>query len=199
MPAIAKFTGGITSPHAARAIGLIWREELDTLYKNKLESSLKQDLPGHYKDTVEQQFVGIGLNIQMRVYSNAEGIKQIEEGRPPGGKVKRRKILAWVRKKNLGARAVSVRTRRSLSIGIKPSFDRKAGKLRSPAKTLRNIEVGISYAISKNIEREGLPRNTGFKPSHNLRVFENLKQKHAADIQATRDRAGERIAAYLNQ
>lgn len=198
MPISTKITGGITSPYAGREIGRIWREELDNLYKNTLEPSIKEDLPGHYKETVKQRFVGVGLDIRMEIYSNAEGIKQIEEGRPPGGGVNRKKILAWIRKNNIGARAVSVKTRRSLSIGITPTFDRKAGKLRSRAKTLRNIEIGLSYAISNEIRREGLPRQTGFKPSHNLRVFENLKEKHAAEIQATYTKANERMVLFLS-
>lgn len=198
MPITVKYTGGLTTPVAARNIENIWREELDALFTNTLEPSLKHDLPGHYKDTINQRFVGRGLDLRMEVYSNAEGIKQIEEGRPPGGGVNRKKILAWVRKKNLGAKAVSIKKRRSLTVGIKPTFDRKAGKLRSRAKTLRNLEISISYAVSAAIRRDGLPRDTGFKPSHNLRLFEQLKQKHAAEIQAMHLKAGERIVLYLS-
>jgi hypothetical protein len=193
-----RITGGIVSPYAGRQIATIWREEMDRLSKNTLEPSLKQDLPGHYKETVKQKFVGVGLDIRMELYSNAEGIKQIEEGRPPGGRVKVSKILKWVKKKNLGAKAVNRITRRSLSIGIKRIFDRKAGKLRSRAQSLAAKELGIAIAISINIEREGLPRPTGFKPSHNLRVFEGLKQKHAAAIQATHSTISARVADFLN-
>jgi hypothetical protein len=198
MQILTNITGGITSPYAGREMAKIWREEMDALSKNTLEPSLKTDLPGHYKETVKQKFVGVGLNIRMEIYSNADGIKQIEEGRKPGGKVNVGKILKWVRKKNIGARAVNRITRRSLSIGIRRTFDRKAGKLRSRAQSLAAKELGIAIAVSINIQREGLPRQTGFKPSHNLRLFEMLKQKHASEIQATHGVISTRVAAILN-
>jgi hypothetical protein len=199
MPIVTTLTGGLTSPFAARLIGNVSREAYEKLADDILLPSLRSELPGHFGKTVKKKITGQGLNVQMSIYSDAPGIKQIEEGRPAGKKAPPIKVLLkWVQKKGLGARAQSVKTRRSLAVGIRRSFDKKAGKLRTRVKSLLVAQRGIAFAIGRNIAREGLPRNTGFPPSHNLRKFENLKQNHAAEINASTSAMQERIAAILN-
>jgi hypothetical protein len=199
MPIVTTLTGGLTSPYAARLIGNVSREAYEKLADDILLPSLRSELPGHFGKTVKKKITGQGLNVQMSIYSDAPGIKQIEEGRPAGKKGPPLKaILKFVQKKGLGARAQSVKTRRSLAVGIARSFDRKAGKLRTRTQSLLARQKSIAFAISRNIAREGLPRNTGFPPSHNLRLFENLKSNHASEVNASTIAMQERIAAILN-
>lgn len=196
MPITTKFTGGLTTRYAARLIGNVARQTYEKLADDVLLPSLQKSLPGHYGKTVKKKITGEGLNVQMVIYSNEKGIKQIEEGRPAGGKRPPPKVLLkWVQKKGLGAKAQSVKTRRSLAVGIKRTFDRKAGKLRTRRQSLLARQKSIAFAIGVNIQREGLPRNTGFPSSHNLRLFENLKQNNAAAYNASLKAMEERIAA----
>jgi hypothetical protein len=60
------------------------------------------------------------------------------------------------------------------------------------------IQKGIAFAIRQRIAQEGLPRKTGFAPSHALFLFRDLKEKHADEINAAIATLGQKIAALLN-
>lgn len=199
MPIASKLTGNLTSPYAARLIGNVARESYEKLADDVLLPYLQKELPGHFSKTVKKKITGQGLNVQMVIFSNEKGIKQIEEGRPPGGKRPPPKVLLkWVQKHGIGAKAQSVKTRRSLSVGTKRTFDKKKNRLRTRVQSLLVKQKSIAFAIGIRIQREGLPRNTGFEPSHNLRLFENLKQNNATEYNAALNAMQERIAAILN-
>jgi hypothetical protein len=198
MPINTNFTGNLTSRYAARLIGGVAREAYTKLADDVLLPSLRKDLPGHFSKKVNKRITGRGLDTQMVIFSNEPGIKEIEEGRKPGGNVNINAIIRFVRKKGLGGNALSVKTRRALTIGIPRSRERATGKLRTRAKSLAAKQKSIAFAIATMIKREGLPRNTGFPPSHNLRLFENLKAKHAAEVNAAITSMQDRIAQILN-
>lgn len=199
MPITTKFTGNLTSPYAARLIGNVARESYARLADDTLLPALRTDLPGHFGKTVKKKITGQGLAVQMTIFSNADGIKQIEEGRPANQTPPPvRAILKWVKRKNIGAKALSIKTRKPLSVGIKRIRERKTGSLRSAAKSLQAKQLGIAIAISKRIGKEGLPRQTGFPPSHNLRLFETLKEDHATEINAALALMQSKIADILN-
>jgi hypothetical protein len=192
-------TGNLTTPYAARRIGNVAHDAYERLADNELLPYLRRELPGHYKEKVKKKITGQGLNTQLVIFSNEKGVKQIEEGRPAGKKAPPFKAInKWVQKHNLGARAVSPKTRKSLSAGIRRSFDRKAGKLRTRTQSRQAMEKSITIAIQRNIAKEGLPRRTGFKPSHALFLFRDMKQNNAAAVNASNVAMQDGIARILN-
>ncbi len=200
MPITAKFTGGLTSPYVADIIGNVAREEYARLADEVLIPDLREALPGHYGATVKKSITGRGLNVQMRIYSTAPGIKQIEEGRRPGARMPPLSVLLkFVQKKGLGANLMSVKSRRSLSFGIKRSRNRKTGQLRSRSKSLLAKQKSIAFAIGILIQKRGLPDpNSKFKPSHNLKLFATLKDRKAGEIDQMRALMRAKVTNSLN-
>lgn len=197
MSITSKLTGNLTTPYAARLIGDVAREHYTRLADDTLLPALRRDLPGHFGKTVKKQIAGRGLATQMAIGSADPAIKYIEEGRDTGKPPPIRALLKWVKKKMLGVKAQSAKTRRPLTVGIERSRDRKTGKLRTRGQSLAARQKSIAYAISRDIAREGLPRKTGFPPSHALFLFRDLKQTHAQAINAMTLSMEGRIASVL--
>lgn len=198
MPIVSKLTGNLTTPYAARLIGSAARDIYDDLAKNTLLPYLRRELPGHFKEKVGSRITGQGLNTQLVIYSNERGIKQIEEGRAPGKQPPPNVLLKWVQKHGLGANAQSIKTRRSLAVGVRRIRNTKTGKLRTKVQSLLVRQKSIAFAIGRNIAKEGLPRNTGFKPSHALFLFRDMKQNNATEVNAATLAIQAKIVAILN-
>lgn len=198
MPIVSKLTGNLTSPYAARLIGGVARDTYEALAKDTLLPYLRRELPGHYKEKVSSRITGKGLDTQLIIYSNERGVKQIEEGRNPGKAPPAKVLLKWVQEKGLGANAQSIKTRRSLATGVRRIRDRKTGKVRTRVQSLLVRQKSIAFAIGRNIAREGLPRNTGFKPSHALFLFRDMKQNNATEVNAATLAIQAKIVAILN-
>jgi hypothetical protein len=198
MAAVVKKTGAFFKPGPAVLIGQAVKEVFDPL-GNDLVAALERDLPGHYKKTVKRKFTRRGINTQMVIFSNAPGIEAIEEGRAPGKQPPPKVLLKWVQRKGLGANAQSVKTRRSLAVGITRTRSRATGKLRTRVQSLLAKQKSIAFLIGRKIGKEGLPRKTGFKPSHRLFLFKNLKSNYASRISKALTDIEIRIAAILNK
>ena len=110
--ATVKITGKLFERREQRLLGTIVRSNYEKLYQNSLLPYFQQKLPGHYKKTIEHKFTGNGLDTSMTVFSNAEGIEAIEEGRRPGKMPPPNVLLEWVKRKGIGAKAFSVKTNR---------------------------------------------------------------------------------------
>src|SRR5688572_16211958 len=123
MPITLHGVGPLFNPSRANLISVAAKWALDPLGAF-LVSYLQSELPGHFKKTVKRKFTGRGINLQMVIFSNAPGIKQIEEGRDPGKAPPPAVLLKWVRKKGLGGLALSLKTRRALVVGIRRTRER---------------------------------------------------------------------------
>lgn len=189
--------GPLFNPSRANLISVAAKWALDPLGAF-LVSDLQANLPGHFKKTVKRKFTGRGINLQMVIFSNAPGIKYIEEGRDPGKAPPPAVLLKWVRKKGLGGNALSIKTRRALVTGIRRTRERATGRLRTRAQSLLAKQKSIAYVIGQQIAREGLPRNTGRRPSHGLFLFRDLKSKHASRINATLTAMQARVTQIIN-
>lgn len=197
MPALVKTAGNLVSPLAADMIGRAIRPEFDALGKT-LADSIREDSPESFKKSIKSAVAGQGLNMRLRVYSNDPDYQWIEEGRKPGKQPPPAVMLAWVKKKGLGAKAFSIKTRKPLKVGIVRTRNRATGKQRTRAQSLLAIQKSIAFLIGRAIGREGLPRHTGFKPKHALGLFNGLRQNHAPEIEASYARMGQSIASILN-
>lgn len=204
MPIKVTNTGRITSVYVERQIGQAIREVYTPL-GDDLVAALKAEAPeasGRFKKRIKKRLSGAGLRTTLTVYHdppNDPEAQAIEEGRKPGGRPPIANLLVWVRLRGLGARAFSVRTRRPLVAGTRRIRNRKSGKLRSPGQSLLVIQKGIAFAIARRIGEEGLPRKTGFPPSHGLFLFRDLKQRHAAEINAATATLSQKVIALLNR
>jgi hypothetical protein len=193
-----KTEGPLTRRQATVFIGRAIRSVYDLLGKD-LIASLQNDLPGHYKNKVRKKVSGSGLDTHLTLFSNAPGIKEVEEGRPANKKAPPPAVLLkWVRKKGLGGKALSIKTRRALVVGIRRTFDRKAGKLRNRSQSLLVKQKGIAFVIGRNIAKEGLPRKTGFKPSHKLFLFRDITKNNPAIVSSYNQKLQARVNQVLN-
>lgn len=181
MPVRFKAEGPLSRGQAAAFIGRTIRSVYDAL-GNDLQSSLESDLPGHYKKTVRRKVTGRSFETRLTLYSNAEGIDAIEEGRKAGKAPPPAVLLKWVRRKGLGGNALSIKTRRALVVGIRRTRESGTGRLRTRAQSLLAKQKSIAFLIGRKIAKEGLPRNTGFKPSHRLFLFRDIQKHNAATI-----------------
>jgi hypothetical protein len=197
MPPTFSALGPLFRPSRTKLISVAARWSLDPLGAF-LVSDLQNDLPGHFKKTVKRKFTGRGIKLQMVIFSNAPGIKYIEEGRDPGKQPPPAVLLKWVRRKGLGGLALSLKTRRALVVGITRTRERATGRLRTRAQSLLAKQKSIAFLIGRKIAQEGLPRNTGRRPSHALFLFRDLKSKHATRINATVAVMQNRVTQIIN-
>jgi hypothetical protein len=181
MPVRFKAEGPLTRRNAAAFIGRAIRSIYEPL-GNDLVASLQKDLPGHYKKTVKKRVTGKSFDTKLTLYSNAAGIEAIEEGRKPGKAPPPDVLLKWVRRKGLGGNALSIKTRRALVVGIRRTRESGTGRLRTRAQSLLAKQKSIAFLIGRKIAKEGLPRNTGFKPSHRLFLFRDIQRNNPATI-----------------
>lgn len=189
--------GNLFKGKAIPLIGNSTRAEYSSL-ADDLTVSLQKNLPGHYKKTVKRQITGRGFDVKFRLYSDAEGIENIEKGRKANKKAPPSKVLLkWVQRKGLGANAQSVSTRRSLTVGIARTRNR-SGRLRTRSQSLLAKQKSIAFLIGRKIRNEGLPRNTGFPPSHKLYLFRDLRKNNAGIINSHIKNLQTRIAQALN-
>jgi hypothetical protein len=180
MAVIVKTEGPLTRRQATAFIGRAIRSVYDAL-GGDLITELQADLPGHYKKGLKKKVTGKGFDTHLTVYSNVKGIDAIEEGREAGKKPPPPDVLLkWVKKRGLGVKTFSIKTRRAL--GVRRIRERKTGKLRSSGKSLLIKQKGIAYIIGQLIAKEGLPRKTGFKPSHKLFLFRDVKKHYPATV-----------------
>lgn len=144
----------------------------------------------HFKQGMRSRVFDGGLNTKLRIYNNVKHAEVVEEGREKGKTAPpSTAILAWVRRKGIGAKASSLKTRRQISAGTRRTFDRKAGNLRSRAKSLLNLQKGIAFVIARSIGREGIP---------GLFIFKNLESHYASKISSAKESIKSRIAQILN-
>ena len=177
MPIHTKLSGNLTKRQATNFIGKAIRSVYIPMGDDLL-STLQRDLPGHFKKSPRKRVSGQGFNTKLTLYSTAKGIEYIEEGRKPGKAPPPDVLLKWVRRKGLGGNALSIKTRRALVVGIRRTFDTKAGKLRTRAQSLLAKQKSIAFAIGRQIAKEGLPRKTKFKPSHKLFLFRDIVKRN---------------------
>lgn len=193
-----------------RTIGNLFRGKYVNIIGNSTRSvyseladdlivSLQKDLPGHYKKTVKKKITGRGFDVKFQLYSDEPGIENIEKGRKANKKTPPPNVLLkWVQRKGLGANAQSVRTRRSLAVGIRRTRDKKTGELRTKRQSLLAKQKSIAFLIGRAIKKEGLPRSTGFPPSHKLYLFRDLRKNNAGIINSHVKNLQNRIAQGLN-
>lgn len=145
---------------------------------------------GTYKRSFRKRMRGRGFRTSMLVFNIAKHAEFLEEGRKPGSKAPPSDaLLPWVRRKGLGANAFSVKTRRAISAGTRRTFSRKAGKLRTRAQSLLQIQKSIAFLVARKIGKEGLP---GFF------VFRDMQRNYAAMIFNAKVGIHTRIIAALN-
>jgi hypothetical protein len=178
-----KTEGPLSRRQAAAFIGRAIRSVYEPL-GNDLVAALQKDLPGHYKKTARKKVTGRGLDTKLTLFSNAAGIDAIEEGRKPGKAPPPDVLLKWVRRKGLGGNALSIKTRRALVVGIRRTRESGTGRLRTRAQSLLAKQKSIAFLIGRKIAKEGLPRSTGFKPSHKLFLFRDVVKNNAATVSA---------------
>jgi hypothetical protein len=177
-----KTEGPLSRRQAAAFIGRAIRSVYEPL-GNDLVAALQKDLPGHYKKTARKKVTGRGLDTKLTLFSNAAGIDAIEEGRKPGKAPPPDVLLKWVRRKGIGGNALSIKTRRALVVGITRTRER-GGRLRTRAQSLLAKQKSIAFLIGRKIAKEGLPRSTGFKPSHKLFLFRDIQRNNPATVSA---------------
>lgn len=197
MPIHFKAEGPLTRRNAAAFIGRAIRSVYEAL-GNDLLASLNKDLPGHYKKTVRKKVTGKSFDTKLTLYSNAPGIDAIEEGRKPGKGPPPDVLLKWVRRKGLGGNALSIKTRRALVVGIRRTRESGTGRLRTRAQSLLAKQKSIAFLIGRKIAKEGLPRNTGFKPSHKLFLFRDMQRNNPATISSHMKLLQLRVNQVLN-
>jgi hypothetical protein len=181
-------------------VGRETRAEFNDLGK-ELVAALREDAPKAsraFERSIKKKVSGRGFDTELSVFSEAAHAEAIEEGRKPGKQPRVNPIYKWLRRKGIGARAFSVRTRRTIAAGTPRSRERRTGKLRNRARSLAALQRGIAFAISKAIGADGLPRKTGFPPSHRLFLFRDLEQRESVLIDRSTRRLEDRIAQALN-
>lgn len=197
MPVTVKLSGNLTRRQATQYIGRAIRSVYEPM-GNDLLDTLRRDLPGHFAKSPRKRVSGQGFNVKLLLYSNAKGVEYIEEGRKPGKAPPPNVLLKWVRRKGLGGKALSIKTRRALVVGVRRTFDKKAGKLRTRAQSLLAKQKSIAFLIGRRIAKEGLPRNTGFKPSHRLFLFRDIVKHNPALISGYMQKLQLRVNQVLN-
>ncbi len=178
---------------AEKRIGEAIREGFEPL-GNELVQSIKADSPsdrGRFKKGVKKRISGKGLKTRLLVYNNLDYAEYIEEGRKPGSKPPPPDVLlGWVRRKGLGAKAFSIKTRRAIAAGTTRSFNRAIGKRRTAAQSLLNIQKSIAFLIGRSIGKRGIK---------GLFLFKNLKSKQAGKISSAITGIKTRVANLLNR
>jgi hypothetical protein len=189
--------GPLTRRQATSIIGRATRSVLDAM-GGELLTDLQATLPGHYKKSPRKKVTGNGFDTKLTLYSNAPGIEAIEEGRKPGKAPPPDVLLKWVRRKGLGGNALSIKTRRALVVGIRRTTERGTGRLRTRAQSLLAKQKSIAFLIGRKIAKEGLPRSTGFKPSHRLFLFRDIVKHNPATVSAHMALLQRRVNQVLN-
>jgi hypothetical protein len=197
MPATVKLSGNLTKRQATSFVGKAIRSVYVPMGDDLL-GTLQRDLPGHFAKSPRKRISGQGFNTKLLLYSNAKGIEYIEEGRKPGKAPPPDVLLKWVRRKGLGGNALSIKTRRALVVGIRRTFSRKEGKLRTRAQSLLAKQKSIAFLIGRAIAKEGLPRNTGRKPSHRLFLFRDIVKHNPGLISGYNRLLQSRVNQILN-
>lgn len=187
--------GNLTKGQATGFIGRAIRSVYEQM-GNELVDSLERTLPGHFKKTVRKKVTGQGFGTKLTIFSSAKGIQYIEEGRGQGKAPPPDVILKWVRRKGLGVKSFSIKTRKAL--GVRRTVDRTTGKRRSTGKSLLIQQKSIAFLIGRKIAKEGLPRNTGHKPSHRLFLFRDLAKNNPAIVNPYMKTLQSRISQILN-
>jgi hypothetical protein len=145
---------------------------------------------GTYRKGHKKRITGRGLKTTMRVYNSSSHAEWVEKGRKPNSKQPPPAVmLALVKRKGLGARAFSVKTRRAVSAGTIRTTDRKTGKRRTAGQSFLKQQKSIAFLIGRSIAREGIPA---------LRQYLNLKTDEAARISAAITRIRNNIVALAN-
>jgi hypothetical protein len=197
MAITVKTEGVLSRRQAAAFIGRAIRSVYEGL-GNELVASLQSDLPGHYKKSVRKKVAGRSFDTKLTLFSNAAGIEAIEEGRKPGKAPPPDVLLKWVRRKGLGGNALSIKTRRALVVGIRRTRERGTGRLRTRSQSLLAIQKSIAFLIGRKIAKEGLPRSSGFKPSHRLFLFRDIQRNNPATISSHMKILQVRVNQILN-
>lgn len=186
---------------ATRLIGLGTKQVFED-FGGETASDLRTRLPvsgrgkfprgvdrGGFKKSIRHRTSGAGFNTKLRIFSGSRHAEFVEFGRDPGKQPPTDKILAWVRRRGIGARAFSVRTRRQIAAGTRRIQERTTGRLRTRAQSLRVIQRGIAFVIARNIGRRGVI---------GLFLFTDVPKHYRVEIQQMRRRQQLRISQLLN-
>ena len=201
MPVTFRRQDNLKATEAEERIGKAITSEF-TLLGDALVADLQGQAPvdrGGFKKSIRRRVSGRGFKTRLLVYSTSDHAEYIEKGRTPGKAPPPPVLLAWVRRKGLGANAFSIRTKRALTVGIKRTVSRATGKKRTARQSLLEVQKGIAYRIGQDIKKFGLPRITGHKPSHGLHLFEKLQKRKATEIRARISRARVAVTKILNE
>ena len=141
---------------------------------------------------------GRGLATKMIIRAGSANAEWVEKGREPGKAPPIDVILAWVRRRGLGALAFSMKTRRAISTGVRRTRQRSTGKLRTRSQSLVQVQRGIAFVIARKIGRVGLP-NPDSPSTIGYGFFKNLKRDQGALIATSIVRIRDRVANLLNE
>lgn len=145
---------------------------------------------GRYRRGMRYRVSGGGLRTKMRVLNSTANAEVLEEGRKPNSRQPPvDAIEPWVRRKGIGAKAFSIRTRRQISAGITRTFNRREGVLRTRPQSLRNIQRGIAFVIARSIGKKGIP---------GLFLFRDIHSYYRNQIDAARRKMFTRAHRLLN-
>lgn len=197
MPTRVNLSGNLTKRQATTFVGRAIRSVFEPMGSD-LQGRLQDELPGHFAKSPRKRIGGRGFDTKLTLFSNAVGIEYIEEGRKPGKAPPPEVLLKWVRRKGLGGNALSIKTRRALVVGIARTTERGSGRLRTRAQSLLAKQKSIAFLIGRKIAKQGLPRNTGFKPSHKLFLFRDIVRNNPALVSGYMRQLQLRVNQILN-
>jgi hypothetical protein len=165
-------------------------------------NTIQKQLPGHFgrKGVVTKKVTGTGLNLTLTVGSDEPGIAEIEGGREPGKQPPPDVLLRWVQRKGLATRRqAAVRARTARASGGRAYAVRKNTAVRQRRQpSIMAVQRSLAFVIGRAIAKQGLPRHTGFKPSHGLFVFRDYAANNPAEIADSLNRMGLDLVRGLN-
>lgn len=176
---------------AERMIGEAIRESFSPL-GDDIVTSIKARSPvdrGRFKAGTKKRLSGSGLRTRMLIFNDAKHAEFVEAGRRKGKQPPPEAMPGWVRRKGLGAKSFSVKSRRAIGAGTRRTFNRSTGKRRTASQSLLQIQKSIAFLIGRKIGRDGI---------RGLFLFRDVKSDFASKISSTMVFTRARVARILN-
>lgn len=155
-----------------------------------------------FVNSVGFRISGRGLRTRMIVYASDAKAEWVEKGREAGKQPPLENVLSWVRRKGLGARVFSIKTRRPIARYQRPIRTRRElnGKqvILKGRRALIERQWGIAFVIARKIGRVGLP-NPDSCSTIGYGFFKNLRRDQGPVIASHIARLRTRIANELNE
>lgn len=163
---------------------------------NSLGDDLVRDLQsqspndrGGFRRGHRKRISGAGLRTRMIIVNTVRHAEFVEFGRKPGKQPPPQVMLAYVRRKGIGAKVFSIKTRRGIGAGTRRTFNKATGKRRTASQSLLVIQKSIAFLIGRKIGKFGIK---------GLFLYRDLKSRNASKISFAMTRIRLRVASLLN-